>query len=308
MPTGGLAGSGPEGRIIERDVRAALEGRQPLTPAAKARIASGGLEAPARGSGIGGRVLASDLLPASKSAATPVLAGVEGATVIPIKGVRKLIAERMLQSVQEAAQLTLNAAADVSAMLAYRKRLKANPGEVGGRKITVNDLVLLATARTLLDFPEVNSWFDGAQVYQFEPVHLAFAVDTPRGLMVPVIREAQALGIEEISDQAKELGQACQNGAINPDLLQGGTFTVTNLGIFGIDSFSPILNPPQVAILGVGGINLRPVAGDDGEVQFAPRIGLSLTINHMVVDGGPAARFLQALAQALATIDELVAT
>ena len=155
---------------------------------------------------------------------------------------------------------------------------------------------------TLLDHPDLNSLFDGASIFSYKHVHLALAVDSPRGLIVPVIHNADTLSLKQISSEAKRLAFACQDGTVAPDELSGGTFTVSNLGAMGIEDFTPILNPPQVGILGVGNINLKPVLVD-GEVQFIPHMGFSLTINHQVVDGAPGARFLQALAKNLADID-----
>ncbi len=326
-----LAGSGPGGRVIERDVQAAISTQPKLTPVAKAMVAEGGFAVPAQGSGPGGRVTSRDLLkegetrrggdeergssetvasissPGSASAQSPISnlrsADVE---VIPVRGVRKVIAERMLQSLQTTAQLTLNASADARALQALRKRLKESPEALGLRGITINDLVLFAVARTLPAFPALNALFTGAEIHQYRSVHLGVAVDTPKGLMVPVARDADSLTLRQLSAEAKRLATACLESKITPDELTGGTFTVTNLGAFGIESFTPVLNPPQVGILGVAGIQLKPVE-DGGEVQFVPHIGLSLTINHQVVDGAPAARFLQALGQAIASIDLLLA-
>jgi pyruvate dehydrogenase E2 component (dihydrolipoamide acetyltransferase) len=164
----------------------------------------------------------------------------------------------------------------------------------------------LAVSRTLPQFPELNATFSDDVISQYKNVHLGLAVDTPRGLMVPVICWANTLSLKEIAQEAKRLAAACLDSTISADEMNGGTFTVTNLGSFGIESFTPVLNAPQVAILGVGNINLKPVERD-GEVQFIPHLGLSLTINHQVVDGAPAARFLQALAQGLAQIELLLA-
>jgi pyruvate dehydrogenase E2 component (dihydrolipoamide acetyltransferase) len=299
-----LAGTGPGGRIIERDVQAALVAMPKLTPLAKAMTASGDFTAPAQGSGLGGKVTAKDLIPAAVSAPTPVAA--DEVEVIPLKGVRKVIASRMLESVQTTAQLTLNVSADARAIQAYRQRLKASDEAMGLQKITINDLILLAVARTLPLFPEVNALFTDNTIYRYKNVHLAVAVDTPRGLVVPVMRHAHTLSLKQISEQAKQLANGAVDGSVSPDLLSGGTFTVTNLGSLGIESFTPVLNPPQVAILGVGNINLKPVEVN-GEVKFIPHLGLSLTINHQVVDGAPAARFLQTLSQRLAAIDLLLA-
>jgi pyruvate dehydrogenase E2 component (dihydrolipoamide acetyltransferase) len=219
--------------------------------------------------------------------------------------VRKVIAERMLQSLQTTAQLTIHASADARVLQALRRRFKESPEAMGLRGITINDLVLFAVARTLPAHPALNALFNGTEIHQYRSVHLGVAVDTPRGLMVPVIRAAETLSLRQLSTEARRLAAACLENKITPDELTGGTFTVTNLGAFGVESFTPVLNPPQVAILGV--CTIQPKAVEmDGEVQFIPHIGLSLTINHQVVDGAPAARFLQALGQAIAAIDLLL--
>lgn len=307
----GLEGTGPGGRIIERDVQAALANRPKVSPVAQAKLADGGYTAPERGSGPGGRVMSKDLKPlaaleAPETALKPVPQPETGEVeVIKLSGVRKVIAERMLASLQTTAQLTLNASADARGILSFRKRLKASPGSFGLQQVTINDLVLLAVARTLPQHPDLNAQFSGDTLNKFKAVHLGMAVDTPRGLMVPVIRHAQSLSLKQLSQEAKRLAVACLDRRILPDELSGGTFTVTNLGSLGIESFTPVLNPPEVAILGVGSIALKPI-DVDGDVQFVPQLGLSLTINHQVVDGAPGARFLQALAQALANVDLLV--
>jgi pyruvate dehydrogenase E2 component (dihydrolipoamide acetyltransferase) len=220
--------------------------------------------------------------------------------------VRKLIAERMLSSMQTTAQLTLNASADATELLEYRKRLKNSSEALGLQKVTINHLVLFVVSRTLVQYPELNALFLGDTIQQYRNVHLGFAVDTDRGLIVPVIRNANRLSLKQIAEAADRLAQACLSGAVSPDDLQGGTFTVTNLGNLGIESFTPILNPPQVGILGVGNINLKPVEVE-GKVEFIPHLGLSLTINHQVVDGAPGSRFLQALSRHIAQIEILLA-
>lgn len=304
-----LKGTGPGGRIIERDVMAALAARPRLSPVAQAMVEKGGYIVPERGTGPGGRIMSHDLIPVSaapQAAEMPQPTAAEEVETIPLKGVRKVIAERMLSSLQTTAQLTLNASADARALLDYRRRLKESPETLELQRITINDLILFAVSRVLLQHLDLNALFDGSTISRYRNVHLAVAVDTPRGLVVPVIRNANHLSLKQISQEAKRLAEAAISGHVNPDELTGGTFTVTNLGSLGIESFTPILNPPQVAILGVGNINLKPLEVE-GEVQFIPHIGLSLTINHQVVDGAPGARFLQALAQALAHIDLLLA-
>lgn len=302
-----LTGSGPAGRIIERDVQAALEAQPAMTPLARKMVAAGDFDAPGRGSGVRGRITAADLTPAGAETPPAVAPAVtDEVEVIPLKGVRKIIAGRMLESLQTTAQLTLNAAAPAEALQAYRRRLKASDEALGLRGITINDLVLLAVARVLPRFPDLNARFTGEAVHRHKNVQLGMAVDTPRGLMVPVIRQANLLSLRQLSGEAKRLATACLDSKIAPDELSGGTFTVTNLGVFGIESFTPVLNAPEVAILGVGSIVPKPVQTETG-VAFAPHLNLSLTINHQVVDGAPAARFLQALAQGLADIDLLLA-
>ena len=296
-----LAGSGPDGRVIERDVKAALEGKAPISPAAKAKIA-------AIGSGIGGRILSSDVQPANAAPApaAPALPEVTysveqmGALKeITVKGVRKLVAGRMLASMQTTAQLTMHTSADARALLAARKQFK-DSADKGG--ITINDLVLYAVAQTLVNFPELNAYWLGEKLVQFENIHLGFAVDTPRGLMVPVIRFANKLSFEEISVEAKRLSTACIKGSIDPDALKGGTFTVTNLGAAGIEMFTPVLNAPEVGILGICSVQPKPVMKKDGGVDFIPHMGLSITFNHCATDGAPAGRFLAAMREALANL------
>jgi pyruvate dehydrogenase E2 component (dihydrolipoamide acetyltransferase) len=325
-----IPGTGPGGRIIERDVAAALQTQPPLSAAAKA---VGPRAVPAKGSGIGGRVTAADLASITTDMVTPQkpyspvpspLANFVGASLIPeytetpIKGIRKIIADRMFKSLAESAQLTLNASASAVKLKEIRARIKTENAfseEYGLSKITINDLVLFAAARTLPRFPFMNAHKTGDTIRTFEQVHLAVAVDTPRGLMVPVIRNANLLSLAQISSEAKRLASDCQKGSVNPDELSGSTFSVTNLGSFGITNFTPVLNAPEVAILGVCGIAMKPIAlsgtvadcGCDYDVRFEPQIGFSLTIDHQAVDGAPAARFLKALCEAVARIDLLLA-
>lgn len=304
----GITGSGPGGRIIERDVLAVLSEREPLTPAAIAALVEQGIQAPAVGTGIGGRVTTADLVKEQPpTAITAIPTEFPGPfKEIPVKGVRKIIASRMLESLQTTAQLTINASANASKLLAYRKRLKQSPEELGLSGITITDLVLYAVAKTLPRFGFLNAHFLGETIKEFEQVHLGIAIDTSRGLMVPPVRNANLLSLKTLSEEAKRLATVCQEGKILPDELSGGTFTVTNLGALGIESFTPVLNPPEVGILGVCTIQPKPVMSGD-EVSFVPHIGLSLTFDHRAVDGAPAARFLKELSTALANFDLLLA-
>ena len=288
-----LNGSGPGGRILERDVQAALARQPRLTPVAQAMLREGGYSLPPRGSGPRGRIRRRDLIPASAEA---------DVQRVPLRGARRVTARRMLQSLQSTAQLTLHAHADARALLALRQRLKAGEISPALRRVTINDLLHYAVARTLPAHPELNAQLAEDQILRFRVVHLGFAVDTPRGLYVPVIRDADRLGLQQLADEARRLVRASRDGAIQPQELEGATFTVSNLGSYGVESFTPVLNPPQAGILGVGAIHLKAVQ-ENGVVAFLPHIGLSLTIDHQVLDGAPAARFLQDLARHLTRIE-----
>ncbi|MDR1654780.1 MAG: 2-oxo acid dehydrogenase subunit E2 [Treponema sp.] len=306
-------GSGPGGRIIESDVAASIAGRPPLTEAAKAelrrRIAAGEVSGSlTAGSGIGGRIRAGDLGETGFSAAgqgagaASDFAGPEYSET-PVKGIRKLIASQMMESHSNTAAFTLNASAPACNLLGLRARFKASDPELGLNKITINDLLLFAVSRVLPLYPYMNAHRLGDTLRSFHTVHLGVAVSTPRGLMVPVIRNAETLSLLQISAKARELSGACRSGSVSPDDLHGSTLTVTNLGNTGIESFTPVINIPEVAILGICGILPRPAETSPGTYEILPHLGLSLTIDHAVVDGAPAAEFLKAFAAAIKDID-----
>lgn len=302
-------GSGPHGRVIERDVAAAIAAGPVLTSAARAAGVSA-----AEGTGIGGRVSVADAgrtaeaAPAAAAVAAPAAAAdFPGAsTSAPLKGVRKVVAKRMMESLTSTAQLTLNTTANAAGILAMRKKVKNADGSLGLNKITLNDLVCFAVSRTLLKYPVFNAHLEDGVLTEFEQVHLGFACDTPRGLLVPVIRSAQALGLKAFSDEAKRLAGGAIDGSLSPDFLSGGTFTVSNIGSFGIETFTPVINLPQTAILGVGAITPRPTVAADGSIGVEQRLNLSLTIDHQVIDGADGARFLRDLVAAIENIDVTV--
>ena len=279
------------------------------SPRAKKRAAEKGVDAAGlTGSGPHGRVIERDVIAAQPASISPaaLAADFPGNTKeVPVKGVRKLIAERMHASLQNTAQLTHHASADARVVLAYRKQCKAAPEEAGLGGISINDSVMYATIRTLVEFPELNAHWLGDRIVQFENVHLGLAVDTERGLVVPVIRNANHMSLGQLSTAAGKLAQDCINGNIDPDALQGGTFTVTNLGALGIEAFTPVLNAPEVGILGVCAIQPKPVIIGT-ETGFVPHLGLSLTFDHCAVDGAPAARFLASLRDKLAGFESLL--
>lgn len=276
-----LEGSGPNGRVIERDVEAVASGRPRLSASAVAQ-ARDGMEPPLRGKGLAGMALSSDMREPG---------AIEGAKVEPVKGIRKLVAERMIQSLQTSAQLTLNAYFELTAAQSYRK----DRVDAGKSKVSINDLIAYAQIQALGAHREMNAHFLGNRFAVFEKVNLGIAVDSPRGLMVPVVKEASDLSLEALSAEIKKLAIACREGTIQPDDLSGGSCTLTNLGMLGVSTFTPVLNVPEVAILGVGGIELKPKRLESGAIEYAEYLPLSLTIDHQAVDGAPAARFLQTL-------------
>ncbi len=243
------------------------------------------------GSGPGGRVLELDvraLYPAAPAGT-------------PVSNIRERIARRMRESLSTTAQYTLHSSADARGLLALRARIKASSS---APDININDLVAFCTVRALLLLPDVNAEFRDGKIYKHTEVHLGFACDTPRGLMVPVIRNAHQRSAGELAIAAKELTARAVQGSIAPDDLAGATFTISNLGGLGIESFTPLLNPPQVAILGVGAIQLKPVRTAGG-VEFVDTIGLSLTCDHQVIDGAPGARFLKVLREQIENVESL---
>lgn len=300
-------GSGPHGRVIERDVAAAIAAGPVLTSAARAAGVSA-----TEGTGIGGRVSVADEGRAAEAAPAAAVAAPAGAdypgasTSTPLKGVRKVVAKRMMESLTSTAQLTLNTTANAAGILALRKKVKNADESLGLNKITLNDLVCFAVSRTLPKYPVFNAHLQDGVLTEFEQVHLGFACDTPRGLLVPVIRSAQALGLKAFSDEAKRLAGGAIDGTIAPDFLSGGTFTVSNIGSFGIETFTPVINLPQTAILGVGAITPRPTVAADGTIGVEQRLNLSLTIDHQVIDGADGARFLRDLVAAIENIDVTV--
>ena len=296
-----LAGTGPNGRIIERDVVAAVEGSAKMTPLAKAIALQSGAVAPQKGSGLAGTARGVDMVEA-KGVATVA----EDSQIKPLSNMRKIIAKAMHASLQNSAQLTHHLGADARRIMELRKAAKKAAEE--GRlsvNITLNDLVCFAVIKALLKFPNVNSHFLGDSMRLFNKVHLALAVDTERGLMVPVVKCADDLTIVQLAERLKEVAAACKKGSIDPDLLssEAASFTVSNLGNYGVEMFTPVINLPQSAILGVNTIVPRPKDIGGGVYAFVPHIGLSLTYDHRALDGGEATRFLKQIAIEIETLD-----
>jgi pyruvate dehydrogenase E2 component (dihydrolipoyllysine-residue acetyltransferase) len=282
-----LKGTGPENRIIERDIEEAAKSAR-FTPHAAQLSADSGKIPGQVGSGLGGRILEKDLIEGAEV--------FEDFEISKLSNIRKLIAKGMYNSLQNSAQLTHHMGADARNILSLRKnvkKLKAE-GEIKA-DITLNDMVCFAVIKALQKNPDANAHFLGDSIKKFKSVHLAFAVDTERGLMVPVLRNADRLSLEELSSKLRELAEMAKKGSIDPDLInsEAASFTVSNLGAYGVEMFTPVINLPQVGILGVNTIVNRPVDLGNGAFGFVPYIGLSLTYDHRAIDGGPATLFLR---------------
>ena len=286
----GVSATGPHGRIIERDINAALDKGAVGTVAAVEDFLAGKITAP------------KEAEQTAQVAAAPAASLAEYEEV-PMSGVRRAIARSMHASLSEMAQLTLNASFDATALLEYRKQLKAGAEAMGLSKISLNDMVMYAVSRVLPEHPAINATLTDNTLRIYKHANLGLAVDTERGLLVPTIFAADTLSLSRLAASNKAAAAKARDGALTPDEMSGASFTVTNLGSLGVESFTPVINPPQVAILGVCATVNR--LRDDGTVY--PAMGLSLTFDHRAVDGAPAAKFLKALCTALENFGLLLA-
>ena len=281
--------SGPDGRIIERDIIAAVN----------------------NGYRLFNEPVGSGLIPTENADGTDKSVPYDDKssneyTDVKLPNIRKIIAKAMHASLSEMAQLTLNSSFDATNILKFRQNLKSNAQVLGLENITLNDIILYAASRTLKSHKEVNAHYLGDTIRYFNSVNLGVAVDTERGLVVPTIFGADKLSLNELAKQSKLTVSEAQSGTISPDKLKGGTFTITNLGALGIESFTPVINPPQTCILGVNNITRR-VKQVNGQDIFYDCMSLSLTFDHRALDGAPAARFLKDLCAALENFDLLLA-
>ena len=283
----------------------------PVSPRAAKLAKAHGVDASlAVGTGPNGRIIERDVLKliasGVKSVAVAAPVTEDEYKDVKFSGIRRAISKSMSTSLHTMAQLTHNTSFDATCILNYRKQLKAMGGEYAG--ITRGDIILYAVSRTVKNYPDLNAnMLDDNSIRQFSHVHLGFACDTPRGLMVPTIHNADQMSLLEISKAVKELAAECRDGAINPDKLSGGSFTVSNLGNMGVESFTPVINPPQTGILGVCGTIDRVRKAQDGSIEIYPAMGLSLTYDHRAVDGTPAAKFQQELGRNLENFTTLLA-
>jgi pyruvate dehydrogenase E2 component (dihydrolipoamide acetyltransferase) len=287
----GIRGSGPGGRITDEDIQQRQEskGSKPtISPRARRLATSLGVDwSKLAGTGRSGRIRERDV--AASSQTQPDRAS----GISPLTPIRKTIAARMLESRQTTAPVTLTSAVNATNLVNLREQFKAASD---GATPSYTDFLVKLVAVALQKHPAMASRWSDSSITPAKQIDIGIAVDTEAGLLVPVIRDVPALGLRQVVARSQELIELAQSGELWSRDMQGGCFTITNLGAFGIDAFTPIINPPECAILGVGRIERRPVM--DGErVVGRDMVTLSLTFDHRIVDGAPAARFLQTLAQ-----------
>jgi pyruvate dehydrogenase E2 component (dihydrolipoamide acetyltransferase) len=290
---------------VEQDVLDWLERQPKATPVARKMAVEAGLDL-ATLSHITGRITADSVKEAlaarEAEAPAPAAAAPEAATLAPsgLPGLRGIIADHMASSHLVTAPVTLTAEADATALVAMREDLKASLADELAFNVGYNDLLILVAAKALREFPYMNVQLteqNGEPVIQrMDAVNVGLAVDTERGLVVPVIHNADQRGLRAIATELREMVARAREGQSLPDDFAGGTFTITNLGMYGVDAFTPIINTPECAILGVGRIKAQP-AVVDGAVVVRQKMWLSLTFDHRLVDGAPAARFLGRLVE-----------
>ena len=295
-----LSGSGPEGMVIERDVLAAAENRPKATPLARIHAAESGTDlGSVEGTGPRGKIYRRDVDAAAAGAGAGTLSGAvdtaaAGAAAredrsIPLTGMRRTISARMRESLDTAAQAVHRIEVDMSETVRMRERLKS--AEV---KVSYNDIILKAVAESLRAHPRMNSVLTDDAIIEHGRVNIGVAVALDEGLIVPVLRNADLLTLQGIHSETRRLAELARTGGLSQDDYQGGTFSVSNLGMYDLDSFTAIINRPESGILAVGAIKEKPAAVD-GQLFIRPLCGLSLTYDHRIIDGAPAADFLRSI-------------
>jgi pyruvate dehydrogenase E2 component (dihydrolipoamide acetyltransferase) len=303
----GVVGSGRTGRIVERDIRALAQARSAAaevraSPLARRMADELGVNLTQLAASQPGRKIAR----ADVEQATHAVAQASGAIpasppaqMPPMSGIRRITAARMAESAHTTAPVTLTTEADATELAQLRSRISAELAGSELRAPSYTDLLTRLVALALLEHPALNATLADDAIIQHTAIHIGIAVDSDRGLMVPVVRDAHSKSVQQIAAESARLIEQARAGKAAADDLRGGTFTITNLGMYDIDTFTPIINLPECAILGVGRIVARPVVIDEATEAVAVRkmLALSLTFDHRVVDGAPAARFLQRVKQ-----------
>ncbi len=290
-----LSGSGPRAMIVAQDVLEAARALSPHVPGVRisplARLVAqemGVNPQEISGSGPQGRIMRSDIERATQSAPAAALRPAGSPDLAALSGLRGVIASRLSASWLERPQVTLTTEADATCLVAMRKQMQ----EEWQVKLSYNAFLVKVAARALAEHPAMNARLTPTGIQILPGIHIGLAVETPRGLLVPVVKDADKISLREANDTILSLAKRALEGRSQPDELSGGTFTLTNLGMYEIDAFTPLINPPECAILGIGRIVARPV-GLDGQIVLREMMALSLSFDHRLVDGAPAARFLQ---------------
>lgn len=296
-----ITGSGPLGRIQKVDVENYLEEkRKRITPLAQKIAEDQGIDYYSiKGSGVHGKIVKEDVVSFdSVDEKDPQQAGGQAARRVPFKGMRKVIAERISDSAYTAPHVTLLSEIDMTNCVSLRKDLLPVIEKVEGLRISFNEIIIKAAAFTLKQHPGINISLEGNEIVYHSNIHIGMAVAVPDGLVVPVLRDADQKGLAALTKEAKHIGKLAREGKLSPDDMTGSTFTVSNLGMYAVDGFTPIINAPNAAILGIGRIQPKPVVVD-GEVAVRSMMNVSLSFDHRIIDGAPAAAFLTDLKDTL---------
>lgn len=298
-----VTGSGPKGKIKDADVLKFHEEGPPtpkITPLAAEIAKQEGLDiSTITGTGENGKITKEDVEQALAASKAAPEAQLSGARIIPFEGMRRAIADNMHASLQNAAQLTTFTEVDVTEMVRFRDVMRTEFARDDSVKISYNDIIVMATARALMRHPIMNSTLVGEEILLHDTVNLGIAVALPEGLIVPKLRNAEKKTLLEIAKEVRQLAKRAREGALTIEEVTDGTFTISNVSMLGMDGFTPVLNPPETGILGVGRVIEKP-AVYNGEIAIRHMMILSLTFDHRIVDGAPAMTFLRDLARYLA--------
>ncbi|MDQ0429374.1 pyruvate dehydrogenase E2 component (dihydrolipoamide acetyltransferase) [Planomicrobium stackebrandtii] len=300
-------GSGPNGRIHQADVEsfapaAAAAVASRATPLAEKVAAAEGVDLQqVAGTGSRGKIYRADV----EKAGQPAALGAQPAKRVKMAGIRKAVADRMLHSKTTAPHVTLNSEIDMSEAVAMRKQLLGPIEQQTGYRLSYTEIILKATAHALKRHPNINVSLEGNEIVHHGAINIGLAVALENGLLVPVIKDADRKGLAELTVACKTAGQAAKASKLKPDEMSGGTFTISNLGMYAVDTFNPVINQPESAILGIGRINEKPV-GLNGQIVLRPMMGVGLSFDHRVIDGAPAAAFLTDLKAVLENPYELL--
>ncbi len=308
-----VTGSGPGGKVTRADVEAALQpapngGKVYATPAARRLARERGLDlAGMGGSGPKGRIQAGDVIAAAESAITPASAPPlpaptgQDVEIIPLQGMRRTIAERMTASYQNAPHITFVSRVNMTQFNEARNRMNERVAETGETRISATAIIVKAVAMALTRHPLLNSALHGDEIHLQRNINMGIAVALEQGLIVPVVHNAAQKGIAQIAAEVKDLATRARDGQLLPADVSGGTFTISNLGPFGVEQFEAIINPPQAAILAIGATQLEAVPDEDGEIVARPIMRMTLSADHRIIDGAVAAHFIADLKAVLET-------